>query len=107
AAPEVARANGGAVRRLPAGADARTGAGRPLHVFPGRIALRIPRGTLPARHDPERTPGPADVGRGARTLPRRRAVRGGRFAPAGTGADRALALRGVFPDGLGHRAVRA
>ena len=74
---------------------------RALHVLARRAALRISRRAGPAGRDAAGVSGPADLGRRSRALSGRRARQGARADRARAGADRPVALRGLFSDRVG------
>jgi error-prone DNA polymerase len=79
---------------------------RPLYVFAGRTALRVPARAGPAGLDADRVPQAADVGRCPAAVSRRGLGQGPGAAAARTATDRRAALRGLFPDGLGSGPLR-
>ena len=79
---------------------------RSLYVFAGRTALRVSPGTGPAGVDAAGIPEAAHLARRPAALSRRRAGESSAAAQTRTAADRRVAVRGVFPDGLGPGPIR-
>ena len=106
AAPEIARRDGEAVRRLAPRHRGDPAGGRRLPLFARRPALRIPGrdGARGARRRP--ASGGADLGGVRVALSRRDARSGARHHRQGAGDDREEADRALFPHHPRDRAVR-